>query len=109
MHGPSGEQPSGRADSPIRRPGRSIQTYLVALLIAGVLPVVIFAAFIVVRTAELERDSTGRFLIDTAQAVALDIDRTIASYEGMLSTLAHSPSIKARDFLAFHDQALEMG
>jgi signal transduction histidine kinase len=108
MHGSSGEQPSGHVASTPRLPGRSIQTYLVALLIAGVLPVVLFAAFIVVRTAELERNSTGRLLIDTAQAIALDLDRTISGYEGMLSTLAHSPSIKNADFAAFHDQAQEM-
>lgn len=90
--------------TPCRR--LSLRVALIALVIAGVLPVLAFAAWMVGRAAALERAAVQAHLVDTARATALGIDQRLAEYRAVLTTLANAPALDTDDLATFHRLAL---
>ncbi len=82
-----------------------IRTYLF-LLAAGILiPVILLSGLALRMLHNAERNAALGGLMETADGIALLVDRELYSAEASLRVLAASPSLPARDFRAFYDQA----
>jgi two-component sensor histidine kinase len=92
---------------PLRFTGReySLQAHLIIFGTAILLPVVVLATFLLLRTAALEHAQLEVRLLQTANDLAYDIDREVARDFTVLDTLATLPSLKHEDWPAFYDQA----
>ena len=84
-----------------------VRSYLVVLVLAALLPVVIFAAVAIVRLARLERATSEQGMRETARALSLAIDRELASARAALLFLVVSPHLRAGELELFHRQALD--
>jgi two-component sensor histidine kinase len=83
----------------------STQTYLFGLVAAVVIPVLAFAAFLLIRYAVTER---GRFESDAAQIarqVALVVDGELMGLVALLTGLATSSALATNDLAQFHVEA----
>jgi signal transduction histidine kinase len=81
----------------------TIGSYLVALVMLAVIPLIIIAALFIWRQAHLQRQAFERSLLQTAQALSLAMDRQLHSDRVMLETLAQSPALERDDFAAFYE------
>jgi len=89
---------SARATSSLRR-------HLLTLVIAAVVPVVIFATIMIVVFGRGERASIERGLRDTTRALTLAVDREIATSIKALQALAASLHLDTDDYNAFERHA----
>lgn len=85
--------------------GRSIRTILAALVVAVLLPVLLFAAYLIHEYTQRERQQASRDAVNYAEQIRNDIDRQFQTTSGILSALASSPALQSRDFETFHRQA----
>jgi two-component sensor histidine kinase len=100
VHSP---RPTRRETSKQRR--FSTQTYLFGLVAAAVIPVLAFAAFLLIRYAVTER---ARFESDAAQIarqVALVVDGELEGLVALLTGLATSSALAINDLAQFHVEA----
>jgi two-component sensor histidine kinase len=75
-------------------------------LVAAVLvPLLVFAAFLLTRYAALERQRFERDAVQIAHHVALLIDGELAGYVSMLQGLATSSALAGNDFGRFYEEA----
>ena len=82
-----------------------LRTYLGALVLAALVPLLVFAALIV-RQDVLERQQIlKRGMQDTAHALSLAIDGEVRSSLAVLETLAGSPYLDQGDLKSFHEVA----
>jgi signal transduction histidine kinase len=81
---------SGRpqARAPMRRWLPSLRALLIVLVTAAVLPIFLFSAWLMVLQSQREMDAIEDGLLNTAQAVAVDVDREIAAATQSLQMLA---------------------
>jgi len=80
-----------------------LQTYLGALVLAALVPLLVFAA-IIVRQDVLERQEIlERGMQDTAHALSLAIDGEVRSSLAVLETLAGSSFLDHGDLKSFHE------
>ena len=86
-----------------------IRTYLYMLAAAILLPAILLSSLALRMLHHAERSAALRGLSETANGVALLVDRELYSAEAMLRVLAASPSLAARDFAAFDVQARQAG
>jgi len=84
-----------------RRIKATIGSYLVALVMLAVIPLMIIAGLLVWRQSVLQRDAFERSLLQTAQALSVAVDRQLQSESVMLETLAQSPFVESANFAAF--------
>src|SRR5918992_2237798 len=80
----------------------TIGSYLVALVMLAVIPLMVIAGVLVWRQSNLQREAFERSLLQTAQALAVAVDRQIQSERVMLDTLAQSPLIDSGELNAFY-------
>ena len=82
---------------PLRTPARStrsrrrlptVRSLLIILVTAAVVPVFLFSAWLVVLQSQREKDALEQRLLSTAQRIAGDVDREVASTVQLLQTLA---------------------
>ncbi len=76
----------------------SLQFYLLALVLAVMGPLLAFSTIMVVRSASFEREATRRFLANSSLGLSLDMDREVTALEAVVTTLAGSRRVDARDF-----------
>jgi PAS domain S-box-containing protein len=83
-----------------------LRSHLVLLVLATVVPVVLFAATLVGYNARLQRESVERGMRDTARALALALDRDIHDIKTAIESLASSRHLDPPgDLRRFYDEA----
>jgi signal transduction histidine kinase len=83
-----------------------LRTHLVLLVIATALPIIAFAAGLVVHSARLERDAFERGLRDTARALGLALDRDVRDIKTAVQTLVSSRYLdEPPDLRRFYEDA----
>ena len=80
----------------------TIGSYLVALVMLAVIPLMVIAGVLTWRQSELQRQHFDRSLLQTAQALSVAVDRQLQTERAMLDTLAQSPFIDAGNMEALH-------
>ena len=78
-----------------------ISSYLFALVLSSMLPVLVFAALVVVQHADTVRTATREQMTTTARALALAVDRDVADAQSTLAILGDSPDYAAGDLPSF--------
>jgi signal transduction histidine kinase/CheY-like chemotaxis protein len=81
----------------------SIRSHLILLVLATLLPVLIFAGIMFWQHVELQRAAVDRGMRDTARALSLAVDREIGQVLAILETLAASPYLDSKNLKAFYD------
>jgi signal transduction histidine kinase len=81
----------------------TIGSYLVALVMLAVIPLMLIAGVLIGRQAHLQRQAFERSLLQTAQALSVAVDRQLYADRVMLETLAQSPLLEHGEFSAFHE------
>ncbi|HEU4340232.1 MAG TPA: PAS domain S-box protein, partial [Candidatus Binatia bacterium] len=84
----------------------SLRTQLVLLVLAVVLPLLIFDAVMFWREIQLQRAAVERGMKDTARALSLALDREVGKLHAVLETLAASRYLDSGDFRSFYELAL---
>src|SRR3569832_482701 len=79
------------------------RTYLILMAAAILVPVIAFSWIGLNMLLQKERESSIRSIHESAHAIALTIDREIATAQASLRVLSHSRFLKVMDILAFHD------
>ena len=89
------------------KPRRStrLRWHLVVLIVATLVPMLIFAAFLMHREIKQQHESVDRGMRDTARALSLAVDREISSARAVLDTLDGSQYIDERNFQRFFELA----
>ena len=78
-------------------------SYLVALVMLAVIPLMLIAAGLTWRQTVLQRQAFERSLLQTAQALSLAVDRQLLADRVMLETLAQSPLLERGDIGGFYE------
>jgi signal transduction histidine kinase/ActR/RegA family two-component response regulator len=86
-----------------------IRAYLFLMAAAILVPVVVFAGIALSMLLSAERDAALRGLNETANGIALLVDRELYSAEAALRVLAMSPSLSQQNLPAFYEQARSAG
>jgi PAS domain S-box-containing protein len=87
---------------------RGLRSRLVMLVLAALLPLVLFSISMILLFVHLERRTTERGMRDTARALALAMDREVAEVRAALGVLALSRPLAAGDLESFYRQCLEV-
>ena len=82
-----------------------LRTNLITLVLAAIVPVVVFATVVVILLWRHDRDATEARLRNTARALALAVDREAMSTVTTLNALASSEHLDRPDLRAFHATA----
>jgi signal transduction histidine kinase/ActR/RegA family two-component response regulator len=83
-----------------------LRTHLFLLTLTTVVPMVLFAAGLIVYHAQLERASVERGMRDTARALTLALDRDLGDIKTAVETLATSVHLDGPgDLRSFYDEA----
>ena len=82
-----------------------LRSHLVALVVVAVLPVLLFAAVMVVMFSREQRKGVEDGLVDTARALSLAVDRELVASIKTLEGLATSEHLDQGDLRRFYDQA----
>ncbi|MBI2987125.1 MAG: hypothetical protein HYY45_10200 [Deltaproteobacteria bacterium] len=83
-----------------------LRTHLIILVVAALLPVLIFAGVMLVIFSAQQRSAVENGLVDTARALSLAVDREIAVSIRTLEQLATSEHLDSGELGKFYDQAL---
>jgi PAS domain S-box-containing protein len=86
----------------------STRSYLVALVVALLIPVLLFAGLLLWRVAESERGGHQRQALEAALRIAEAVDLDLSVAVSALQVLSTSPYIAARDHQAFREQAAKV-
>jgi PAS domain S-box-containing protein len=86
----------------------SIRWRLILLVLASLLPLVLFAAFLVLGAYRSERASAERHASDTARALSIALDRELQGRIAALQALATAPSLLRGDIEGFRAQAAQV-
>src|SRR5436190_8617415 len=86
-------------------PRASLLTYLLALTLCAVIPVLCFAAYLTIGLARTEQAAVERGLVETANAVASGVERELTNTITTLEALATSQSLDRADYGAFAHEA----
>jgi signal transduction histidine kinase len=92
----------GRFSSPL-----SVRTCMVGLILAVVLPLLAFSAFLVLRSAEHEQEIMANTVRGRTQTAAATVDHELSLLRSHLFVLAASKYLQIGDLAAFHAQATE--
>ena len=83
----------------------SLRWYLVIVVLGAMLPVVAFTTLVVVRLSTYERAAVERDLVETATALATDLDRSVRATVSTLEALAQSRALDDGDLETFYAEA----
>ena len=89
-----------------RRRGRAIAIYLIALVLAILLPALLAALVLLNRTNDAQQEVLVALTNATVQAIGQSIDREITGMTTTLRVLSTSQSLEEGDLAAFHDRAV---
>lgn len=84
---------------------RSARAHLLGLIAAAVLPVWLFAAYLLVTYALHERSRIGQEALWTARQVSLVVEGELSNLKTVLDGLSRSPALANGDLLAFGAEA----
>ena len=87
-----------------RRPAH-LRAHLITLVVAAVLPVVIFAGVMIVVASKQQQAAVDRGLLDTARALSLAVDRELEKAIAALATLATVEHLDSGDIRKFYQEA----
>jgi two-component system, sensor histidine kinase and response regulator len=90
-----------------QRPPRSIQSALIWLVIACIVPAWAVATLLIVRSYQHERANIERDTVATARALTQAVDGELKGAQSALSVLASSPYLAAGDLASFYGAARE--
>ncbi|MBI3059200.1 MAG: hypothetical protein HYY81_07825, partial [Deltaproteobacteria bacterium] len=82
-----------------------LRSHLIILVVAALLPVLIFAGVMIVVFGRQQQRLVENSLVDTARALSLAVDRELIAWVGTLETLATSEHLDSGDLKKFYDQA----
>src|SRR5215207_3342249 len=91
--------------APAEAMGSGLRAYLTALVLVVLLPSLALGAATACHMAGNYRAAFEARLSDTAQALALALDREVQAHIAALTTLAASPRLDEPDLAAFHAHA----
>src|SRR5215475_6918330 len=80
-----------------------LRTYLIVLVLAALLPVLIFTFEMFRQKARLQHEAVERGMRDTVRALSLAVDREIGAVRAILETLAESPSLDTGNLRSFYE------
>ena len=80
-----------------------LRSHLMVLVLAALLPVLIFTFVMFRQKARLQYEAVERGMRDTARALSLALDREIGAIRAVLETLAESPHLDTGDLRSFHE------
>lgn len=83
----------------------SIRTQLIFYSLGLLLPILLFSALLIARTATIERAAMERDIKDSVTSISAAIDSELASTITTLKALGASPSLSNNDLTAFYNQA----
>src|SRR5437899_12702626 len=79
-----------------------LRSHLIVLVLAALVPILGFAAFVIRENAALQLAATERGMRETARAVALTVDKELETAITTLEALAETEYPDAADLSAFH-------
>ncbi len=82
-----------------------LRSHLIALVIASLLPVIIFAGVMVYVSYQGQRADINRGMLDTARAISLAVDRELEASIRTLQALGASERLEPRNLKPFYNQA----
>jgi signal transduction histidine kinase/ActR/RegA family two-component response regulator len=88
-------------------PPRRIQSALICLVVACIVPAWAADTFLIFSSYQRERADVERDTAATARALAQAVDRELTGAQAALAMLATSPSLRKADLAAFYTQAQE--
>jgi signal transduction histidine kinase/ActR/RegA family two-component response regulator len=80
----------------------SLRWYLVIVVIGAMLPIVVFTTLVVVRLSSYARAAVERELVETATALATDLDRSVRATVSTLEALAQSRELDRGNLEGFY-------
>lgn len=80
----------------------SIRTRLVWLVVAVIAPTLAFALYVTYSVYQFQSTQVAQSMQGTARAVALAVDRELARYDAIVSTVAANPSLVQGDLRNLH-------
>ena len=80
-----------------------LRSHLIVLVAAAVLPLLLFAAVIVLQDVGERREIMDRGMHDTVRALSLAVDGEVKTSLAVLQTLAESPYLDRGDLAHFHE------
>ena len=83
----------------------SVRAHLIILVMAAVLPVVVFSGWLALSISDERRGAVERELVDTARGLAAGVDRELNNTIGTLKILATSRNLENRDLSLFYGDA----
>lgn len=89
-----------------QRGGRAIAIYLIALVLAILIPALAVALVLLNRTNDAQQDVLAALTNATVQAMGQSIDREITGMTTTLRVLSTSQALEEGNLAAFHDRAL---
>ncbi|HYG88037.1 MAG TPA: PAS domain S-box protein [Azospirillum sp.] len=92
---------------PLSRPYR-VRTWLILLVVACVLPLVLFSAILLIHDATVQTGQAEGLVGDRARQLAEDIDREVARVIAAGEVLATDASLSSGDLVAFHERAVKV-
>src|SRR6186713_1169134 len=78
-----------------------LRSHLVALVLASLVPLLAFSAFVIRENDRLQLAATERGMRETSQAIATTVDEVVLSAISALEALAESDHLDAPDFAKF--------
>jgi len=86
-------------------PGMRLRSHLIALVLAVLVPMVVFAAIVVVMFGRQQRATAERGAVETARALMNAVDEALGSTVTTLEDLATARSLAHGDLREFHAEA----
>ena len=80
-----------------------LRSHLMVLVLAALLPVLIFTFAMFRQKTRLQHEAVERGMRDTARALSLAVDREIGAVRAILETLAESPHLDTGKLRSFHE------
>jgi PAS domain S-box-containing protein len=80
-----------------------LRSHLIALVLAALLPLLIFTFAMFRQKARLQHETVERGMRDTARALSLALDREIGALQAILETLAESPHLDTGNLKGFYE------
>ena len=90
--------PGGILNRPVK-----LRSHLIALVLAALLPLLIFTFAMFRQKAQLQHETVERGMRDTARALSLALDREIGAVQAILETLAESPDLDTGNLNRFYE------
>ncbi len=86
----------------------TVRTHVLGLILVIVTPLLVFSAFLVLRSAAHEQEVMANTVRERTREAAASLDHDLGALRTRLFMLAGSHSLLAGDFAAFREQALDV-